>query len=109
MRGMWSDLDVWPWNGASRQSSLLLNEVSGGCLLSSQERKTRGLLETGLSEKKPPPVGGGGLAAEGTNVPLFQFYQSTWSAHAEASDRSRRQTRSSPRAGWCRLLAGVVG
>lgn len=30
-------------------------------------------------KKKPPPLGmgGGGLGAEGTKVPLFQFYQST--------------------------------
>ena len=29
-------------------------------------------------EKNRRPVRGGGLAAEGTKVPLFQFYQSTW-------------------------------
>ena len=31
-----------------------------------------------LAKKNRRPVRGGGLAAEGTNVPLFQFYQSTW-------------------------------
>ena len=30
------------------------------------------------SKKNRRPVRGGGLAAEGTKVPLFQFYQSTW-------------------------------
>ena len=42
------------------------------------KKKDEALIGGGDEQKKPPPVGGGGLAAEGTKVPLFQFYQSTW-------------------------------
>ena len=41
------------------------------------KKKDEALIGGGDEQKKPPPVGGGGLAAEGTKVPLFQFYQST--------------------------------
>ena len=43
-----------------------------------RRKERQGAFWREVKAKKPPPVRGGGLAAEGTKVPLFQFYQSTW-------------------------------